>query len=206
MGKAWAAMRSAGAARGDAAFGRGPAGVERAAGAVQVDDQPSPEAKTILDDPELAAYRAWQHEQVVSLSAEIRDVIRQHSPSTEVRHFAAMAAGENAGIDAELMATCDTVLTGYAANPGDVAGKMATLAAIDQPAWGMIRAIQPEVTDPAQIAPLVSASYTNHSPLSVLTTVNSSSATPQERAKPCNAWVGFPSASYAAFLAGPRLN
>ena len=125
--------------------------------AVETDGQPSPEAHAILDDPELDAYLAWQHDQVVALGAAIRDVIREHSPPTEIRHFAAMAAGEQGRIDSGLMATGDTVLTGYAATPGDVPVRMAALAELDQPAWGMIRAIQPEVTDPAQIAPLVDA-------------------------------------------------
>jgi hypothetical protein len=125
--------------------------------AVEIGGQPSSDAAAILDDPELAAYLAWQHDQVVSLGAAIRDVVREHSPSTEIRHFAAMAAGERGRIDAALMATGDTVLTGYAAMPDDVPGRMAALAGIDQPAWGMIRAIQPEVTNHGQIGPLVDA-------------------------------------------------
>ena len=125
--------------------------------AVLVDGEASPDARAVLDDPELAAYRAWQHGQVVSLSAEIQAVIKQHSPNTEIRHFAAMAAGENAGIDTELMNTGDAILTGYAATPAEVAERAASVAGMDQQIWGMIRAIQPEVTDPAQIAPLVDA-------------------------------------------------
>ena len=124
---------------------------------VLVDGQPSATATAILSDPDLAAYQSWQHDQVVSLSAEIRDVIKQQSPQTEIRHFAAMAAGEQGGIDTALMETGDSVLTGYAAMPDDVPGRMTPLADLGMPAWGMIRAIQPEVTDPAQIAPLVEA-------------------------------------------------
>jgi hypothetical protein len=125
--------------------------------AVEVDGAPSVEAKAVLDDPELAAYRAWQHDQVVSLSAEIQQMIKERSGVTEIRHFAAMAAGEGGVIDAPLMATGDAVLAGYAATPEDVAPRMAALESLDTPTWGMIRAIQPEVTDPAQIEPLVSA-------------------------------------------------
>jgi hypothetical protein len=125
--------------------------------AVEVDGAPADEAKAVLDDPELAAYRAWQHDQVVSLSAEIQQVIKERSGVTEIRHFAAMAAGEGGAIDAPLMATGDAVLAGYAATPEDVAPRMAALESLDTPKWGMIRAIQPEVTDPAQIEPLVSA-------------------------------------------------
>jgi hypothetical protein len=124
---------------------------------VLVNGEPSPTAQEILTDPELAAYQAWQHEQVVSLSAEIRDVVRQHSPQTEIRHFAAMAAGEKGGVDIALLETGDAVLTGYAAEPADVPDRVAPLKDLDLPLWGMIRAIQPEVTEPAQIAPLVEA-------------------------------------------------
>jgi hypothetical protein len=122
---------------------------------VLVGGEPSATAGAILADPELAAYQAWQQAQVVSLSAEIRDVIKQHNPQTEIRHFAAMAAGEQGGVDTDLMETGDAVLTGYAATPADVPGRMTPLAGLELPSWGMIRAIQPEVTDPAQIAPLV---------------------------------------------------
>lgn len=125
--------------------------------AMEIGGAPSARAQAILDDAELTAYRAWQHEQVVSLSAEIREVIQERSAATEIRHFAAMAAGEGGAIDASLMATGDTVLAGYAATPEDVAPRMAALESLDMPKWGMIRAIQPEVTDPAQIEPLVSA-------------------------------------------------
>jgi hypothetical protein len=118
---------------------------------------PGAEAQAILDDPDLAAYQAWQHEQVVSLSVAIRDLVKAQSPGTEIRHFAAMAAGDAGGIDTPLMETADTILTGYAATPDAVPGRVAALSALDQPSWGMIRAIQPEVTDPAQVAPLVEA-------------------------------------------------
>lgn len=112
----------------------------------------------MLDDPELAAYRAWQGEQVVSLSAAIREVVKKHSAETEIRHFAAMnAGGPEAGLDTALMGTGDAVLSGYAATPEEVRERMAVLAGIDAPVWGMVRAIQPEVTDPAQVAPLVDA-------------------------------------------------
>lgn len=125
--------------------------------AVQVNGAPSANAAALLGDPELAAYRDWQHQQVVSLSAEIRETIHQHSPRTEIRHFAAMAAGERGSIDSVLMKTGDAVLAGYAATPDAVATRVAAVAELEMPVWGMIRAIQPEVTNPAQIAPLVEA-------------------------------------------------
>src|SRR5690606_6159824 len=84
-------------------------------------------------------------------------VIRERSAATEIRHFAAMAAGEGGSIDTALMSAGDSVLAGYAATPDDVAPRMAALESLDAAKWGMIRAIQPEVTDPAQIQPLVSA-------------------------------------------------
>jgi hypothetical protein len=125
--------------------------------AIEVNGEPSAEARAILEDPDLMAYRALQHEHVVSLSAEIREVIRSESPATEIRHFASMASGSRGGIDAPLMETGDAVLTGYAATPEAVPGRVEAVAILGQPVWGMIRAIQPEVTDPAQVAPLVNA-------------------------------------------------
>ncbi len=56
-----------------------------------------------------------------------------------------------------MMATGDAVLAGYAGSPEAVGERMAALEGIDLPIWGMVRAIQPEVTDPEQIAPLVEA-------------------------------------------------
>ncbi len=56
-----------------------------------------------------------------------------------------------------LMASADAILTGYAAHPDDVPARVAVLDSLAQPSWGMIRAIQPEVTEPAQVAPLVDA-------------------------------------------------
>jgi len=125
--------------------------------AVQVDGQPSAEVQGVFDDAEFRVYRAWLHEQVVSLSGEIRDVIKGTNPSTRIRHFAAMAAGDNTEIDTDLLNTGDAVLAGYAATPDDVATRMAALATVDQPIWGMIRAITPEVVDSEAIAPLVEA-------------------------------------------------
>jgi len=125
--------------------------------ALQVDGRPTAGVRALFDDAEFVAYRAWLHEQVVSLSGEIREVVKQTSPSTQIRHFAAMAAGDNMGIDTDLLNTGDAVLAGYAATPEDVATRMAALTAVDRPMWGMIRAIAPEVVDPEAIAPLVEA-------------------------------------------------
>jgi hypothetical protein len=125
---------------------------------VHVDDEPAPEAATLLADPEMVAYRQWQRAQVASLSAAVRDAIKAVSPQTEIRHFAAMNVGDpDAGVDTALLETGDSVLTGYAATPEAAAERMAPLAGLDMPKWGMVRAIQPEVTDPAQIGPLVDA-------------------------------------------------
>jgi hypothetical protein len=125
--------------------------------ATEIDGLPSAEAQAILADPDLAAYQAWQHEQVVSLSNAIREIVKRQSPGTEIRHFAAMAAGEAGGVDTSLMASADAILTGYAATPADVPARVAALESLSQPTWGMIRAIQPEVTDPGQVGPLVDA-------------------------------------------------
>jgi len=125
---------------------------------LHVESQPSAGARALLDDAEFLAYRAWQHDQVVSLSATIREVAKNASPSTEIRQFAAMNVGDpDPGVDADLLATGDAVLSGYAATPGDVQTRVAALAGIDRPIWGMVRAIAPEAVDPETIAPLVAA-------------------------------------------------
>ncbi len=125
--------------------------------ALEVEGEPSAESQALLDDADLGAYRAWLNDQVVSLGNEVRDVVRQTSPATEIRHFAAMAAGDTIGIDRDLLNTGDAVLAGYAVTPDEVARRMAALDGVDQPIWGMIRAIAPEVVEPAAIAPLVEA-------------------------------------------------
>lgn len=126
--------------------------------ALQIDGEPADAVRALFGDAEFLAYRAWQHEQVVSLSAEIRDTVKNASPSTEIRHFAAMNVGDpDQGVDTDLLTTGDSVLAGYIAIPNDAAARVAALEGVDRPVWGMIRAIAPEVVEPAAIAPLVDA-------------------------------------------------
>ena len=125
--------------------------------AVEVDGAPSPEVAALLADPEMVAYQDWQHAQVVSLSAAVREAIKAISSQTEIRHFAAMSGGTGREVDTALLATGDAVLAGYAGTPEAPARRMVPLAEVEMPVWGMIRAIQPEVTEPEQVAPLVDA-------------------------------------------------
>ena len=53
-------------------------------------------------------------------------------------------------------------------------------------------------------APFCSCLKTNQVPLSVSSFSKSSTLAPHERAKPCSAFVGLPSSSNAALIAGPR--
>lgn len=124
--------------------------------AVQVDGAPSAEVATLFEDAEFQAYRGWQRAQVVSLSQAIREVIEQHSPNTEIRHFAAMAES-GTEIDAALMNTGNTVLAGYAPTPEATANRLAPLQGIELPIWGMMRAIAGDVTRPEQVGPMVDA-------------------------------------------------
>lgn len=126
--------------------------------AVQADGVPSGDVQALFDDAEFGAYRAWLHDQVVSLGGLIRDAIRRTSPATEIRHFAAMNVDEpNHGVDTDLLNTGDAVLAGYAATPDDAQVRVAALAPVERPVWGMIRAIAPEVVEPEAVAPLVDA-------------------------------------------------
>jgi hypothetical protein len=117
-------------------------------------DGPSAEVQAFFDDAEFAAYTAWQNEQVVSLASEIRDAIKAANPKTEIRHFAALDGGE-AG-DA-LIDTGDGILTGYAFSEEDARRRAEAFRSYGKPVYGMIRAIAPDMTDPAVVAPRVSA-------------------------------------------------
>lgn len=121
---------------------------------VKEGDGPSAEAQALFDDAELAAYRAWQNEQVVSLSAAIRDAVKQANPTTEILHFGALDGGE-AG--EALVATGDAVLAGYASSEDDARRRARDFAAFGKPVHGMIRAIAPDMTDPGVVAPRVAA-------------------------------------------------
>jgi hypothetical protein len=115
---------------------------------------PSPDVQTLFDDPEYIAYRAWQTDQVISLAQEVCDAVKAASPETQIFHFAALDGSEE---DERLIATGDGILSGYAASPADAASRAERAAPYGKAVHGAIRAIAPDTTDPAVIAPLVNA-------------------------------------------------
>jgi len=125
---------------------------------VQAGDAPSAAASAVLDDPEMLAYREWQHDQVLSLSREIREAVAQISPATEIRHFAGAIAGAP-GSEAEraLLDTGDAILTGYAESNDDARAQAAATRATGKPVWGMVRAIAPDTTGPEAVASRIAA-------------------------------------------------
>jgi hypothetical protein len=122
--------------------------------AVKDGDAPSAEVQALFDDAEFAAYQAWQNEQVVSLSAAMRDAVRRANPRTGIRHFGSLDGGE-AG-DA-LIATGDGILAGYASSEEDARRRAEEFKPFGKKVFGMIRAIAPDMTDPATVAPRVEA-------------------------------------------------
>lgn len=125
---------------------------------VQEEDGPSASARAVLDDPEMLAYAAWLQDQAISLSREIRDVVAQASPLTEIRHFAGAIVGAP-GSDAEraLLDTGDAILTGYAESDDDARARTVAANATGKPVWGMVRAIAPDTTDPAAVGSRIAA-------------------------------------------------
>src|SRR5690606_25273545 len=79
-----------------------------------------PEAEALLSDPDLLAYTQWQRDKVVSLSQELRDVVKALSPDTEILHMAALDGGV---ADPALMKTADRILAGYAMSDDDAISK-----------------------------------------------------------------------------------
>lgn len=119
---------------------------------------PVAEAASLLDDPELHAYLGWQHGQVVSLMELIREAIAHASPATHIRHFAAMdAATPPDDADIALLETGDAILAGYATSDDDARARAMAAKALGKQTWGMIRALAPDMTDPAEIGPRVEA-------------------------------------------------
>lgn len=115
-------------------------------------------AAAILDDPEMHAYLGWQNEQVVSLMGLVRKAIAHSSPATRIRHFASMNAATPADDSArELLGTGDAILAGYASSDSDAHARAEIARALGKETWGMIRAIAPDMTDPADVASRVEA-------------------------------------------------
>lgn len=117
-------------------------------------DEPTADAGALLDDPEIAAYRTWQTDQVISLAEEVRAAIKEASPQTQILHFAALDGSDE---DQRLIATGDGLLAGYADSPADAASRAERAAPYNKTVHGAIRAIAPGAVDPATIAPLVDA-------------------------------------------------
>lgn len=117
-------------------------------------DGPTAAATAVLDDPEAQAYAGWLVDQEISLAEEMRETIRAANPGTTIWHFASLDGSER---DARLVASGDGVLSGYAASDEDAIDRARRAQAHGKPARGAIRAIAPDTTDPAAIAPRVAA-------------------------------------------------
>ncbi len=117
-------------------------------------EKPSAEVQALFDDGEYIAYRAWQTDQVISLVEEVRNAVKGTSPDTQIFHFSSLNGSEE---DKRLIATGDGIIAGYASSPDDAHRRAKAAAGYDKTVHGAIRAIAPGVTDPATIAPLVSA-------------------------------------------------
>lgn len=122
--------------------------------ALVTDDKRHDEAETLLADPDLIAYQHWQNDQVVSLAMAIRDTVRAASPTTEIRHFAALDGGD-AG--AALLETGDGILAGYASSDADAVARVETTKPLGKKVYGMLRGLPPDTTEPGQITTLVEA-------------------------------------------------
>lgn len=118
------------------------------------DNDQHPEAMALFADPELLAYQRWQEEQEVSLSREIRALVEETSPGTEIRHFAALDGGESS---ATLLESGDGILAGYASSDEDAVARANTLKPLGRRVYGMIRAMPPDTTGPGQITSRVKA-------------------------------------------------
>lgn len=117
-------------------------------------------ARQLLESAELGAYRALRERIVAELLAAARDAVHAASPRTEVRLFAPAAARDDSGLTYDaLPALAGGVLTGYAPSDEAARRRASELRAVagGKPVYGMVRAIAPDTTDPAEIAPRVAA-------------------------------------------------
>lgn len=121
-------------------------------------DGPTEAARALLDDPELAAYRAWQAAQVVSLSSAIRDAINEVSGSTQIRQFAGgPVSEEDSDSQVPLLATADQVLAGYSSSDEDARHRASAARALGKPVWGMVRALHPDATSTEAVQARIAA-------------------------------------------------
>ena len=98
----------------------------------------------------LPEYMVWLKKQELSLAAEIRDALKAVNPNTEIWHFARLDGSPG---DAALIATGDGTLAGYASSVDDAGTRAHDAAQLGRPVRGAIRAIAPDTTSPAMIAP-----------------------------------------------------
>lgn len=111
-------------------------------------------ARAVLDDPDLHAYTGWLEDQEASLLEEIRETVKAANHETAIWHFAALDGSER---DGRMVATGDGILCGYAASDEDAIDRARRANTLGKPVRGAIRAIAPDTTDPAIIAPRVEA-------------------------------------------------
>lgn len=107
-----------------------------------------------LADADVIAYRAVLEREERALLRSMRETIRAVSPATRIWHFAAL---DGTSRDAGLIAEADGILCGYARTDDDARQRAARAAAFGKPIRGQIRAIAPDHTDPATIAPRLRA-------------------------------------------------
>lgn len=121
---------------------------------VMEDERPSADVQALFDDPDFIAYRAWQDDQVISLAEQIRVAVKDTNPATEIRHFAALNGTQ---ADERLIATGEGILAGYASSDDNARERAGKAATYGKRVHGAIRAIAPDMTDPATIAPRIAA-------------------------------------------------
>ncbi|MEJ7839320.1 MAG: hypothetical protein WKF81_10910 [Thermomicrobiales bacterium] len=119
--------------------------------------EPSSIADALILDPEIVAYGDWLHAQAISLAEELAEVIRSANSAIVVRHFAAMARGEQVNVADPVLATADELLSGYAATPPEIHQRSAAFESAGKPWWGMLRAIAPDFPTADGLADMVAA-------------------------------------------------
>lgn len=139
-----------------------PAGVLRGLIAALLDASINQGVKLAKDDGEPSAvmaslvngglpdYMVWLKQQELSLAEEISAGVKEISPDTQIWHFAALDGTPG---DAALIKTGDGTLAGYAGSDEDAGQRAIEAAQLGRPVRGAIRAIAPDTTDPATIAP-----------------------------------------------------
>jgi hypothetical protein len=118
------------------------------------------DVQRLLADPDFAAYCTLREHIVTDLVGHMTTAIHEANPQTEVRLFAPLGVREDTGQPyAGLAAIGDAALAGYAQSDDDARQRATRLREEmgAKPVYGMVRAIAPDTTDPATIAPRVAA-------------------------------------------------